>query len=174
MSNFLWHRGLQYARPPWPSQVPRVYSNSWPLSRWHHPIISSSFVSFSSCLQSFPASASFPMNHFFTSGGQSIGVSASAWMNEYSNEYSGFISFRMDWLNLLVVQGALKSLLQHHSSKGSILWCSVFFIVQLSHPHMTTGKTTALTRRIFFSKVMSLLFDMLYRLVIGEGNGNPL
>ena len=82
-----------------------------------------------------------------------------------SNEYSGLISFRMDWLNLLAVQGTLKSLLQHHSSKLSILRCSAFFIVQLSHPHMTTGKTTALTRWTFVSKVMSLLFNMLSRLV---------
>uniref|UniRef100_A0AC11DKF6 Uncharacterized protein n=1 Tax=Ovis aries TaxID=9940 RepID=A0AC11DKF6_SHEEP len=82
------------------------------------------------------------------------------------NEYSGLISFRMDWLDLLAVQGTLKSLLQHHSSKASILLCSAFFIVQLSHPYMTTGKTIALTRRIFFVKVMSLLFNMLSRLVI--------
>ena len=83
-----------------------------------------------------------------------------------SNEHSGLISFRMDWLDLLAVQGALKSLLQHHSSKASILWCSAFFIVQLSHPYMTTGKTIALTRRTFVGKVMSLLFNMLSRLVI--------
>ena len=82
-----------------------------------------------------------------------------------SNEYSGLISFRMDWLDLLAVQEALKSLLQHHSSKASILWCSAFFIVQLSHPYMTTGKTRALTRQTFVSKVMSLLFNMLSRLV---------
>ena len=78
-----------------------------------------------------------------------------------SNEYSGLISFRMDWLDLLAVQGTLKSLLQHHSSKASILWCSAFFVVQLSHPCMTTGKTIALTRWTFVSKVMSLLFNTL-------------
>ena len=83
-----------------------------------------------------------------------------------SNEHSGLISFRMDWLDLLAVQGTLKSLLQHHSSKASILQCSAFFIVQLSHPYMTTGKTIALTRRIFVGKVISLLFNMLSRLVI--------
>ena len=83
-----------------------------------------------------------------------------------SNEYSGPISFRMDRLDLLAVQGTLKSLLQHHSSKASILWCSAFFIVQLSHPCMTTGKTIALIRWAFVGKVMSLLFNMLYRLVI--------
>ena len=83
-----------------------------------------------------------------------------------SNEHPGRISFRMDWLDLLAVQGTLKSLLQHHSSKASILWCSAFFIVQLSHPYMTTGKTTALTGWNFVGKVMSLLFNMLSRLVI--------
>ena len=82
------------------------------------------------------------------------------------NEYPGLISFRMDWLDLLAVQGTLKSLLQHHSSKASVFWCSAFFIVQLSHPHMTTGKTIALTRQIFVGKVMSLLFNMLSKLVI--------
>ena len=83
-----------------------------------------------------------------------------------SNEYSGLISFRMDWFDLLAVQGTLKSLLQHHSSKASILWCSAFFMVQLSHPYMTTRKTTALTIWTFVGKVMSLLFNMLSRLVI--------
>ena len=82
-----------------------------------------------------------------------------------SNEYSGLVSFRMDWLILLAVQGTLKSLLQYHSSKASILWHSAFFIVQLSHPYMTTGKTIALTRQTFVGKVMSLLFKMLSRLV---------
>ena len=83
-----------------------------------------------------------------------------------SNEYLGLISFRIDWFDLLVVQGSLKSLLQHHSSKASILRCSAFFMVRLSHPHMTTGKTIALTRWTFVGKVMSLLFNMLSRLVI--------
>ena len=83
-----------------------------------------------------------------------------------SNEYSGLISFRMDWLDLLAVQGTLKSLLQHHSSKASILWRSALFMVQLSHPYMTTGKTIALTRQTLVGKVMSLLFNMLSRLVI--------
>ena len=83
-----------------------------------------------------------------------------------SNEHPGLISFRMDWLDLLAVQGSLKSLLKHRSSNASILWCSTFFTVQLSHPYMTTGKTIALTRRTFVGKVMSLLFNMLSRLVI--------
>ena len=83
-----------------------------------------------------------------------------------SNEYSGLISFRMDWLGLFVVQGPLKNLLQHHNSKASILHCSAVFIVQLSHPYMTTGKTIALTRWTFVGKVISLLFNMLSRLII--------
>ena len=83
-----------------------------------------------------------------------------------SSEHPGLISFRMDWLDLLAVQGTFKSLLQHHSSKASILWCSAFFTVQVSHPYMTTGKTVALTRRTFVGKVVSLLFNMLSRLVI--------
>ena len=83
-----------------------------------------------------------------------------------SNEHPGLITFRMDWLDLLAVQGTLKSLIQHHSSKASILWCSAFFTVQLSHPYMTTGKTIALNRQTFVGKVMSLLFNMLSRLVI--------
>ena len=101
------------------------------------------------------------MSQNFTSGGQSIGVSASD-----SNEYSGLISFRTDWFELLAVQGTLKSLLQYHSSKASILWCSAFFMIQLSHPYMTAGKTTSLTRWTFVGKVISLLLNMLYRLVI--------
>ena len=96
--------------------------------------------------------------------GQSIG--SFSFNISHSNEYSGLISFRMDWLDLLAVQGTLKCLLQHHSSKASILWHSVFFLVQFSHPYMTTGKTIALTRRTFVGKVMSLLFNMLSRLVI--------
>ena len=90
-----------------------------------------------------------------------------------SSEYSGLISFRMDWLDLLAVQGILNSL-QHYSSKASILQCSAFFIVHLSHPYITTGKTIALTRRSFVGKVISLLFNMLSTLVIGESNGTPI
>ena len=91
-----------------------------------------------------------------------------------SNEFSGLISFRIVCFDLLAVQGTLKSLRQHHSSKASILWPSAFFMVRHSHPRMTTGKTIALTRRTLVSKVMSLLFNMLSRFVIGEGNGTPL
>ena len=104
------------------------------------------------------------MSQLFASSGQSTGVSTST--SVLPMNYSGLISFRMDWLDLLTVQGTFKSLLQHHSSKASVLWRSAFFIVQLSHPYMTTGKTIALTRQTFVDKVMSLLFNMLSRLVI--------
>ena len=164
MSDSLWPHLLQHARPPCPSPTPRVYSNSCPLSWWCHPAISSSVVLFSSCLQSFPASGSFPMSQFLASCGQSIGVSAST--SVLPNEYLGLVSFRMDWFDLLAVQVTVKSLLQHHSSKASILRHSAFFIVQLSHPYMTTGKTIALTRWTFVGRVTSLLFNMLSRVVI--------
>ena len=103
------------------------------------------------------------MSQFFTSGGQTIGFSFSI---SPSNEYSRLISFRIDWFDLLAVQGTLKSLLQHHSSKVSILPCSAFFVVQFSHLYMTIGKATVLTRWTFVGKVISLLFNMLSRLVI--------
>ena len=143
MSNSLRPHRLQHARPHCPSPTPGVYSNSCPLSQLCYPTISSSVGPFSSHLQSFPASGSFPLSQFFTSGGQNIGVSFSI---NPSTEHPGLISFRMDWLDLLAVQGILKSFLQHHSSKASILQCSAFFIVQLSHLYMTTGKTKTLTR----------------------------
>ena len=134
----------QHARPPCPSPTPRVHSDSHPSSQWCHPAISSSVVPFSSCLQSFSASASFPVSQLFTPGGQSIGVSASA--ISPSSEHPGLIYFRMDRLDLLAVQETLKSLIQHHSSKATILRRSAFFIVQLSHPYMTTGKNHSLDR----------------------------
>ena len=148
VSDSLQPHELQHARPPCPSQTPGVHSNSCPSSQWCHPAISSSVFPFFSCLLSFPASGSFQMSQFFPSGGQSIGVSA-------SNEHPGLISFRINWLDLLAVQGTLKNLLQNHSSKASILRCSAFITVQLSHPYMTTGKTIALTRWTFVGKVMS-------------------
>ena len=114
--------------------------------------ISSSVIPFSSCSQSFPALVSFPVNQPIASG-WSFGISL-------SNEYSGLISFRIDWFDLPADQGALKSLLQYWSSKASILWHSAFFMVQLSHPYMTTGKAI-----VFISKMMSLLFNMLFRFV---------
>ena len=109
----------------------------------------------------FPSIRVFPKSQFFSSGGQSIAVSASASVLPMNIQ---LISFRIDWFNLLAVQGTLKSLIQHHSSKASILQCSAFFIVQLSHSYMTTGKTIALTRQTFVDKVMSLLFNVLSRL----------
>ena len=124
---------------------------------WRHPTVSSSVIPFSSRLQSFPVSGSFPMSWLFTSGGWSFSFSISS-----SNEYAGLISFRMDWLDLLAVQGTLKSLLQHHSSKASILQCSAFLIAQLSHPYMTTGKTIDWNRLAFVGKVMSLLFNTIF------------
>ena len=164
VSNSLWPHESQHTRPPCPSPIPGVYSNSCPLSWWCHPAISSSVVPFSSCPQSLPASGSFPMSKLFASGSQSIGVSA--FSIRPSNEYSGLNSFRMYWLDLLAVQGTLKSLVQHDSSKASVLQHSALFTVQLSHPYIPTGKTTALTRHTFVGKVMSLLFNMLSRLVI--------
>ena len=149
----------QHARPPCPSPTPRVQPNPCPLSRWCHPTILTSVIPFSSCPQSFPASGSFQVSQLFASGGQSIGVSASTSVLPINSQdwsllgWTGWISFR-------------KSLLQHHSSKASVLWHSAFFIVQLSHPYMTTEKTIALTRRTFVGKIMSLLLNMLSRLVI--------
>ena len=165
MSHSLWPHGLQHARPPCSSPTPGAYSNSSPLSQWCLPIISSSVVPFSSHLQSFPASGSFPMSqsvlHIRWPKYWSFSFNISP-----SNEHPGLISFRMDWLDILAVQETLKSLLQHHSSKASILQHSAFFMVQLSHPYMTTGKTIALARQTSVGKVMSLLFNMLSRLVI--------
>ena len=164
MSESSWPHVLQPVRPPGPSPTPRVYSNSCPLSRWcHPPTISSSVFLFSFCLQSFPASGSFQMSQFFPSGGQSIG--SFSFSISPSNEYSGLISFRIEWLDLPAVQRTLKSLLQYHSSKASIFQRSALFIVQPSYPYMTTGKTIALTRWTFVDKVTSLLFNMLSRLV---------
>ena len=163
VSNSSQPRGPQHARLPCPSPTPRVYPNSCPLSQQYHPTISSSVAPFSSCPQSFPASGSsiesvlhirWPMYWSFT-----FSISP-------SNKYSGLISFRMDWLDHLAVQGTFKSLLHHHSFKASILWCSAFFIAQLSHPYTTTGKTIALTRWTLVGKAASLLFNVLPRFVI--------
>ena len=151
MSHSSQPHGLQHTRLPCPSLTLGACSNSCPSNRRYHPTISSSAVPFSSCLQSFPVSESFPMSQFFASGGQSIGVSDSTSILPM-NEYSGLISFSTDWLDFLAIQGTLKSLLQHHSSKTSILWRSDFFIVQRSYPPMTTGKTIALTRWTFAEK----------------------
>ena len=131
VSDSLRLHGLQYARPPCPSPARGVYSNSSPSSWWCHPTVSSSVVPFSSCLHSFPASGSFQISQFFASGGQSIGVSASASVLPVNTQdwsplgWTGCIS---------LLSKGLSSLLQHHSSKTSILRCSAFFLVQLSHP----------------------------------------
>ena len=149
-------------RLPCPSPTPRVCSNSCPLSQWCHLIISSSFMPFSSCLQS-------PSIKVFSNQSLLCIRWPKYWSISFrispSNEYPGLISFRMDWFDLLAVQGALKSLLQHHSWKAPILWHPGFFMVQLSHPYMATGKIIALTRWTFVDKVISLLFNM-SRLVI--------
>ena len=121
---------------------------------------SNHLIPFSSCPQSFPASGSFPVSWLFKSVGQYWSFSFNI---SPSNEYSGLISFRIDWFDLLALQRTLKSLLQHHSLKTSILWCSAFFMVQLSHLYMTTGKAIALTIWTFVGKVMSLLFNTLSR-----------
>ena len=154
----------QHASLPCPSPSPGACSNSHPLSQWYHPTIPSSLAPLSSCLQSFPSIRVF-------SNESALCIRwPKYWSFSFSispsNEHSGLIFFRIDWFDLLVVQGILKSLLQHHSSKASIRQRSAFCMVHLSHPHMTTGKTIALTRRTFLGKVISLLFNMLSRLVI--------
>ena len=136
----------QHARPPCPSPAPGVHSNSCASSQWCHPAISSSVVPFSSCPQSLPA--------WVFSNESTLHVRwPKYWSFSFSiipsKEIPGLISFRMNWLALLAVQGTRKSLLQHYSSKASILQPSAFFTVQLSHPYMTTGKTIALTRQTF-------------------------
>ena len=169
VSDSLRPHELQHARPSCPSPTPGGHSDSRPSSQWCHPAISFSVVPFSSCPQSLPASESLPMSQLFTWRGQSTGVSAIASFlpkEFFPKEHRGLISFRMDWLDLLAVQRTLKSLLQHHSSKASILQCSAFFTVQLSHPYMTTGKIIAFIRWTFVGKVMSLLLNMPSRLVI--------
>ena len=160
VSDSLRHHEPQHTRPPCPSPTRGVHPNPCPLSWWCHLTISSSIIPFSYCPQYFPASGSLPMCQLFASGGQNIGVSASTSVLAMNTQdwsplgWTGWIS---------AVQGTLKSVLQHHSSKASLLQHSAFFIVQLSHPYMTTGKTIALTIRTFVGKVTSLLFNMLSR-----------
>ena len=164
VSNSLRPHESQHARPPCPSPDPGVYSNSCPSSRWCHPAISSSVIPLlflppiPPSIRVFSNESTLPMR-WPKYWSFSFNIS-------HSKEHLGLISFRMDWLDLLAVQGTLKSLLQHHSSKASFLWRSAFFTVQLSQPYMTTGKTIAFTRRTLVGKVMSLLFNMLSRLVI--------
>ena len=163
VSDSLRPHGLQHARPPCPLPTPGVYSNSCPLSWWCHPTISSSVIPFFSSLQSFPESGSFPMSQLFISGGQSIGVSVS--VSVLPMNIQDWFPLRLTGLISLQSKGHSR-VFQHHSTKASILQCSAFFIVQLSHPYITTGKTIALTRRTFVCKVTSLCFSMLSRLII--------
>ena len=153
----------QHARPPCPSPTPGVYSNSCPSSRWCHPAISS-------CRPLLLLPPISPSIRVFSNESTLCMKWRKYWSFSFNicppNEHQGLVSFRMDWLDLLAVQGTVKSLLRHHSSNASILRHSAFFTVQLSHPYMTTGKTIALTRRTFVGKVMSLLCNMLSRLVI--------
>ena len=159
----LCDHGLQDPRPLCPSPTPGAYSNSSPWSQWCQPIISFSVISFST------QPSILPNIRVFSDESVLCIRWAKYWSFSFSislsNEYSGLISFRIDLLDLLAVQGTLKSLLQHHGSKASILQHSAFFIIQLSHPYMTAG-TIALTRQTLVGKVMSLLFNMLSMLVI--------
>ena len=163
MSDSLRPHKSQHARRHCPSPTPRVHSDSRPSSQWCHPTISSSVVPFSSCPQPLPASV-------FSNESTLRMRWPKYWSFSFSifsyKDIPGLISLRMDWLDLLAVQGTLKSLLQHHSSKASILQRSAFFTVQLSQPYMTTGKTIALTRQASVGKVMCRLFNMLSRLII--------
>ena len=158
VSDSLQPHESQHTRPPCPSPTPGVHSDSRASSQWCHPAISSSVVPFSSCPQSLPASV-------FSNESTLHMRWPKYWSFSFSiipsKEIPGLISFRMDWLDLLAVQGTRKNLLQHQSSKASILRRSAFFIVQLSHPYMTTGQTIALTRWTFVGKVMSLLIYLL-------------
>ena len=165
MSNSLWPHVPQHPRLPCPLLSPRVCSSSCPLSWCFYLTISSSVTSFCFCLPSFPVSK----DALFCKELALCIRRPKYWSFSIhpSNENSGLISFRIGWFDLIAVQGTLKSLLQHHSSKASIHRHSAFFIVQLSHPYRTTGKTIAFTTWTFVSKVLSLLFNMLPRLVIG-------
>ena len=154
MSDCLRPHDLQHARLPCLSLSPRVCSNSCPLSRWCHPIISPSVFPFSFCLQSFPALGSFPMSWLFTSGGQSIGVSASV----LTMNIEGWFPLELTGLTSLLYKGILRVFSRTAVQRLSILGCSAFFMVQLSHPYMTIGKTIALTIWTFVSKVMPLIF----------------
>ena len=160
VSNCLRPHGLQHARLPCPSSTPRAYSNSCPLSRWCHPTISSSVVPPPPALN---LSQHQGLCKWVSSSHQVVKVLNFQLWHQSSSEHPGLISFRMDWLDLFVFQGTLKSLLQHHSSKASILRPSAFFTVQFSYPYMTAGKTIALIIQTFVGKVISLLFNMLSR-----------
>ena len=166
MSDSLWPHELQHSRLPSPSPTPGARWNSLsPSSQWCHPTISSSVFPFSSCLQSFPTSGSFQLSQLLASDGQSIGVSASKSVLPM-NTQDRFLLGWTGW-NSLQSKGLSRVFSNTtHSLKASVLQHSAFFIVQLSHPYITTGKTIALTRRTFVDKVTSLLLNMLSRLVI--------
>ena len=169
MSDSLQPHGLQHARLPCPSHQGCQASLSWSLLKLMpiESVMTSNHHILHHLLLLLPST--FPSIRVFSNVSslhQVAKVLEFQLQISPSNEYSGLISFRMDWLDLLAVQGTLKSLLQHHSSKVSILRCSPFLIVQLSNPYMTTGKTIALTRQTFVGKVMSLIFNMVSRLVI--------
>ena len=161
MSDSLWPHG--HTRLPCPPLSPGVYSHSCPLSLWCYLTISSSAAP-------SPLPSVFPSIRVFSSESILLIRSPKYWNFSFSispfNEYSGLISVRTDWFDLLVVQGTLKSVLHRYSSKASILWLSAFFMVQLSHPYMTTAKTIVLTIWTFVGKVISLLFNMLSRFAI--------
>ena len=159
MSDSLQPHGPQHERLPCPSLSLGVCSNLCLLSGWCHPTISSSFP------PALNLSQHQGLFQWVRSSNQVVKVLELQLQHHSFHEYSGLISLRINLFDLLAVQGTLKSLLQYHSSKASILSCSAFFMVQLSHPHITTGKTIALTRQTFVGKVMSLLFNMLSRLV---------
>ena len=164
MSNSLRAHGLQQASLPCIHQLPELDQNH---VHWIGDDIQPSHRLSSLSPPAFNLSQHQGLSQWVSSSHQVAQVlEFQSFSISPSSEYSGLISFRMDWLDLLTVQWTLKSFLQYHSSKASILWLSVSFIVQLSHPYMTTGKTIALTRQIFVGKVMSLLFNMLSRLVI--------
>ena len=164
MSDSLWPHGLQHTRLPCPSLSPGVYSNSSPLSWWCHPTISSSVAPFSSCPQSFPASGSFPTSQLFASGDQSPGASTSA--SILPMNIQGWFPLGLTGLISLLFKGLSRVFSSTIVWKASILQCLAFFMVQLSHPYTTIGKTIALTRWTFVGKVMSLFFNMLSRFVI--------
>ena len=164
MSDSLHPHGLQYARFPCPSPTPGAYSDSLPIKSVipsNHLILCSPLLLLPSIFLSIKVFSNESVLHIIWPKHWSFSFSISP-----SNEHLEMISFTIGWLDLLAVRGTLKSLLQHHSSKASILWHSAFFTVQPSHPYMTTGKTVALTRWTSVGKVMSLLLNMLSRLVI--------
>jgi len=164
VSDSLWPHGLQHTGLLCPSPSPRACSNSCPLSQWCYPTISSFVIPFSSCLQSFPPLESFPVSQFFASDGQSIGTSASA--SVLPMNIKDWFPLGLTGLISLQSKGLSRVFSTTTVQKTQILWCSAFFVVQLSHPYMTTGKTTALSIWALVGKVMSLLLNMLSRLVI--------